>query len=120
MTTVTIMETLTPKKLKERRQRGKDAYKSQRNHIKNNQHHPDYDTAEKRKAIYDNYTGCGLLQESAITRLRDRFHYSEQAIQQAHTEYKAGYQGSRQRYEKHDVVHQAVLDKFKPLFDEAS
>lgn len=104
-----------PKKQKEWYQWGKDAYKNRSSMMRNNSHHPDYDTLEKREAKHDTYDGW-----EPSKNLGTQFKYDDEDIAEAVKQYKAGYDASRKWYKKEDAKHQAVLDKYQPIFDKAN
>lgn len=108
------------KKLKEWYQFGKDAYKSASNMMQNNKHHPDYDTVEKREAIHDNYSMSYLLDSKGDQRLIEKFGYTPEFIAECKEEMKKGYNSSRAWYAKADKKYQAILDRYMPIFNEAS
>lgn len=105
-----------PKKQKEWYGWGKDAYKNRSRMMKNNSHHPDYDTKEKREAIHDKYDDW----KPAPERLKVQFKYDDEDIAEVEKQYKAGYDGSRKWYAKADAKYQKVLDKYAPIFNTAN
>ncbi|HDY66822.1 MAG TPA: hypothetical protein ENH85_03405 [Candidatus Scalindua sp.] len=117
--------TLTPAKAKEWRGWGKDAYKSCASMMRSNAGHPDYDTREKCETIHDeNEAGKGQSAhhwtKEGRTRLRTRWGYSNEAIEQARTAWLDGYGASRKWYAREDAKQQIVIDKYVPIFNEAS
>lgn len=106
-------------KLKEWYQWGKDAYKSQRNMMSNNSHHPHYDTVEKREAIHDKFGESYLLNDSGDQRLIEKFNYTPDFILLCKEEFKKGYNSSRSWYAKNDGKFQAVIDKYMHIFKKA-
>lgn len=114
------METINKeKKLKEWYGWGKDAYKSTANMMRNNSHHQDYDTHEKREAVHDTYGDSYLLKDGGDERLRTRFGYSDDFIADCKEQFKKGYDSSRNWYKKADAKYQAILDRYMPIFKEA-
>jgi hypothetical protein len=107
------MNIMTDKKKQEEwYQWGKEGCKSARNMMRRNSHHPDYDTPEKREAQMDSYRGWMLDPD----RLKTRFKYDDEDCAEAERQYKAGFNASRKWYAKADLKHQAVLDKYMPIF----
>jgi len=116
---------LSPSKIKEWRDWGKQAYKSCASMMKNNSHHPDYDTQEKREAIHNaNELGLGQsaynFTEEGMARLKSRWGYSDNAIKEAKNEWIDGYKASRKWYARADQKQKAVLDRYATIFEEAS
>ena len=120
-----IIDALSPAKAKEWREWGKQAYKSCASMMRGNIHHTDYNTLEKREAIHDaNERGEG---QSAYNwtaqgreRLASRFGYTDTAIDEARAMWLEGYSASRKWYKREDAKMQAVIDRFMPIFEEAS
>lgn len=106
-------------KLKEWYQWGKDQYKSTRNMMSNNRHHPDYDTVEKREAVHDKFGESYLLNDKGNQRLIEKFGYTEDFIVECKEEFKKGYASSRAWYAKNDGKFQAVIDQYMPIFKKA-
>lgn len=120
-----IVDALNEKRRKEWREAGKQAYKSCASMMRGNSHHKDYDTHEKREAIHEaNSRGEGEyawnFNDNGRERLRTRCGYTETAIDEAKALWIEGYKASRAWYAREDAKQQAVLDRFKPIFDEAS
>lgn len=113
------MQSLSDKKRKEWRQWGKDAYKSTARMMRTNSHHPDYDTPEKREAVHNRYGDSYLLGEERREVLKTKWGYSDNAITDALLQFKDGYDASRKWYEREDKKMQAIIDEYRPLFDEA-
>lgn len=111
---------LSEAKKKEWYQWGKEAYKSTANMARTNCHHPDYNTKEKVEALHDNYGDSYLLKPERIEVLKSKWGYTDEAVAEALQQFKDGYNGSRQWYAKADKKFQAVIDQYKPIFDEAS
>lgn len=119
------MDSLTEVKRKEWRTWGKDAYKSAANMMRNNSHHPDYDTREKREAIHDaneRVEGDNAYQfsENGRERLKSRFGYTDEMIEEARQCFIDGYKASRTWYKREDQKQQSVLDEYASVFEEAS
>lgn len=107
------------KKLKEWYQWGKDAYKSTAKMMQNNSRHPDYDSKEKRDAIHDKFGESYLLEDKGDQRLIEKFGYTPEFILECKEEFRKGYASSRAWYAKADKKYQAILDSYKPIFEEA-
>lgn len=110
---------LTDKKIKEWYQWGKDGYKGNRNMVKNNSHHPDYDTKEKVEAYFDRYGDSYLLSDKRRELLKTKWEYSDEDIEKAFSAFKKGYDGSREWYKKNDAKFQAIIDKYTLLIKKA-
>ena len=93
--------------------------------MQRNAGHPDYDTKEKREALHNaNETGTGEqaynFTEEGREKLCTRWGYTNEEIEAARTAWIAGYKASRKWYEREDVKQQAIIDKYAPIFKEAS
>ena len=126
METITkpVMEKLTDAKRKEWREWGKGAYKGTASMMRNNEHHPDYDTPEKREAVHDKEERAEggatyNFSETGRENLKTRFGYSDAAIDEAKAEWIEGYRASRKWYVREDAKQQAVLDEYAPIFRQA-
>lgn len=111
---------LSDKKIKEWYQWGKDYYRSTVRMMRNNSHHPDYDTPEKRELSLDNAIEEHYnFSEKGRERLKSRFSYTDEDLDLAKDKLVAGFNASRKWYVKEDEKYQAILDKYRPIFEEA-
>lgn len=114
------MKTITDKKLKEWYQWGKDAYKSTASMMKGNSSHPDYNTVEKREAVHDRYGESYLLSDSRKETLKLKWKYTDEDVKLALEQFVKGYESSRAWYKKADAKYQLVIDRYMPIFNEAT
>lgn len=110
---------LTPTKAKEWYKWGKEGFRSTRANVLRNSHHPDYSTPEKIKEFYDRYGDSYMLSPEREERLKEKFGYTSEDVQQAFKLFKDAFNSSRNWYEKADRKYKAVLDKYRPIFDKA-
>lgn len=107
------------KKIKEWRKWGKDAFKSSRNTAKDNYHHPDFNSPEKKEVFYDNYGDSYLLTDKWVEKLKSKWGYNDDDISKAFEAFKEGYNSSRQWYKKNDAKFQVILNNYKPIIKQA-
>lgn len=111
---------LDAKKLTEWRKWGKEAFVSNRNNMRRNKQHPDYDTTEKTEALHDSFDSCYMLsQERKEKLISPKWNYTEADYEKAVATFKEGYAASRAWYKKADAKFQAIIDKFSRIWTEA-
>lgn len=116
------MSTLPEEKRKEWYDEGKKSYKATSSMLRANARNRLYDTEEKRNAIHDERErgeGMFLFDEKHRERLRTKWGYTEEMIEEARKAHGEGYAASRLWYKGADAKHRAILDSYRPIFEEA-
>jgi len=117
---------LTDKQSKEWRNTGKENYRqtisTQHRTILSLDENYDIKKKEERMSEEQDFTTITdyYFPESYIERLKNKWQYTDEMIQEAKEEWIKGYKASREWYKRADKKYKSIIDKYAPIFREAS